>query len=264
METLPDNLETALAAAEMGIVCIPVQLGTKLPAVKWKRWQNEMPPKILLRQWFGGRQTNIAIITTGMVLFDCENQAAAEFVLAKCGDTPHKVKTPGSGIHLGFRRRYGVLVTNQVKINGMDIDIRTDGGLELIPRSHTDKGRYEWLGTGLRPIAELPLAHVGWTRRRERRKKLAANPSFETSNANWLLYRGQRYVDWFERAVSGKGGHRSTFIAAWKIVRFADFNRELAWSLLAYFNATKCDPPWRDEPELRHKLEEAMRLGRRS
>ena len=43
MEHVPDNYETARAAAEKGIAAIPVLPGTKIPAVKWKRYQTELP-----------------------------------------------------------------------------------------------------------------------------------------------------------------------------------------------------------------------------
>ena len=65
-------------------------------------------------------------------------------MIEKCGETLHKLKTPRGGVHLGYRRRKGVELTNKVRIKGLDIDIRTDGGLEMIPNSVTTKGRYEW------------------------------------------------------------------------------------------------------------------------
>src|SRR5437870_2538800 len=132
METRTDNLETAIAAAEKGIVCIPVLPGTKLPAVKWKQWQTEMPPESLIREWFEGTRCNIAIITMGMVVFDCDDPAKAKLVLKECGETPHYIRSP-RGVHLGYRRRKGVELHNSVKLKGMEIDIRTDGGLELVP-----------------------------------------------------------------------------------------------------------------------------------
>ena len=63
-------------------------------------------------------------------------------------------------------------------------------------------------------------------------------------------------------AVSGQGGHTTTFIAALKIARFVQGDRDLAWQLLLYYNATKCDPPWREEPELKHKLDDALERAR--
>src|SRR5687768_3932956 len=143
METSPDtNLERALAAAEKGLVPIPCHAGTKVPAVPWKEWQTKMPPEELIRQWFR-KACNLAIVTTGLVVFDCDDPDKKDLVIEKCGETSHMLKTPRGGIHLGYRRRKGVELRNRVKIKGMDIDIRTNGGLEMIPDSETEDGRYK-------------------------------------------------------------------------------------------------------------------------
>ena len=76
-----------------------------------------------------------------------------------------------------------------------------------------------------------------------------------------LLSRGRLYVDRFERAVSGQNGHTTTFVSALKIVRFVGGDPDLAWQLLSYYNATKCDPEW-DERALRHKWEDALEKAR--
>lgn len=252
------NLETALAAREKAIVAIPCYPGTKIPAVKWKEWQTKMPPLELQREWFR-QQCNIAIITTSMVVFDCETAEAAELVLEECGSTPHKLKTP-RGVHLGYRKRMGVSVQNVVKIKGKPIDIRTDGGVEMIPHSETPHGRYEWLGPGLQAIADLPVAKIGWTRERTKKVMLPVTNAGATDRHS-LLYRGQRYVDTFPCAVSGEGGHRTTFIASLKIAKFVNKDPQLAWQLLCYYSATKCEPSW-DEKALRHKWSEGLKKAR--
>lgn len=267
MQKHPDNFDLALEAAEKGIVAIPVIAGTKVPAVKWKRWQADVPPAQLLERWFKGTRNSIAIITTGLVVFDCETEAAAGLVLGICGETPHKVKTPHGGIHLGYRKRLGTVLTNRVKIKGLDIDIKTDGGLEMIPPSMVDGVPYEWLGEGLNRISDLPVAKIGWTRERVRKATAAPGgmpitPTIGTPDTHRLLYRGQRYVDRFERAVSGQHGHTTTFLSARKIVRFVRAlggDEAAMWELLRYYNATKCDPAWREAPELAHKLKEALK-----
>ncbi len=267
MEKLADNLAVALDAREKGIVAIPCRPGTKIPLLKWKEWQEAMPPVELLREWFRGA-CNIAIVTTGMVLYDAETQEAAELVREKCGETSHMLKTPGGGVHLGYRLRKGVPVTNKVKVKGLDIDIRTNGGLEMIPNSVTEKGRYEWLGQGLRQISELPVAKVGWTRTRVKRHVQTAVE--EHCEGSFLLYRGRKYIDTFDRrAVSGQGGHTTAFTAFLKIVRFVrrlGGGEHEAWQLALYYNATKCDPPWdvnvpAEERSLQHKFEDALRLA---
>jgi hypothetical protein len=255
METPPDNLAIALDAFEKGIVAIPLIEGTKIPAVKWKEWQHALPPIELVREWFRHR-CNVAILCTGMVLFDCETPEKAEVVLRQCGDTPYKVRTGGGGVHLAFRRRKGSLLTNQVRIKGLDIDIRTDGGLAIIPNSVTTKGRYEWLTSGLLPISELPVAHIGWTR--ERKKK--AMPTIEIAGDH-MVERARSYLACVEGAISGQGGHNTTFRVACKLTHFPPLGfglgLEQAWPLLKEWNE-QCEPPWSDR-ELLHKLEDAIK-----
>ena len=67
MKTLPDTtgpLEVALDARAKGIVAIPCD--GKVPLVKWKPWQAELPPLETQREWFRDTRVNVAIITTGM------------------------------------------------------------------------------------------------------------------------------------------------------------------------------------------------------
>ena|SRR5438067_12046339 len=81
MSKHPDSTgtyEIALEARQKGIVAIPCYPGTKIPMVKWKRWQEETPPSEFLQLWFHGTRSNIAIITTGLVVFDCDDAAKAE------------------------------------------------------------------------------------------------------------------------------------------------------------------------------------------
>ncbi len=260
------NYEIALSNAEKGFVSIPCHPGTKIPCVKWKPFQTQMPTQEELAAWFQGTRNNIAIVTAGMVVFDVDDPAKADLVISQCGDTPHKLRTPSGGIHLGFRKRKGSIVMNQVRIKGQPIDIRTDGGLEMIPNSQTEDGAYKWLGEGLFPISQLPVAKVGWTRTRVKRRIQTVVE--EQCSGSRLLYRGRLYIDRFDRrAVSGQNGHTSAFIAALKIVGFVrrlGGSPEDAWQLLLYYNATKCDPPWdlrvpAEERALRHKLEDALK-----
>src|SRR5438105_3753598 len=106
------NYEVALAAAEKGIVCVPCHPGTKIPAVRWKPFQTTSPTLEQYREWFLGTRNNIAIICTGMVVFDCDDPEKAELVLRECGKTPHMLRTPSGGLHLGYRRRMGVVMQN--------------------------------------------------------------------------------------------------------------------------------------------------------
>ncbi len=258
------NLQRALEAAEKGYVPIPMLPGSKVPAVKWKRWQSEMPTEELLREWFADARRNIAIVTTGLVIFDCDDPTKAELVLRECGQTPHVLKTP-RGIHLGYRRRRGVELMNEVDIKGMEIDIRTDGGLEMLPESVTPMGRYEWLGQGLRRKEELPVARIGWTRERSRRKArhlvepLLDGTALEADRAS-LVRRARAYLATVEGAISGQRGHDRTFRVACILAHKFGLGFEEAWPIFLEWNQT-CEPPW-SERDLAHKLSDAINKRR--
>jgi hypothetical protein len=259
-----DILATALDAHEKGIVAIPCQEGTKSPCVKWKEWQTQMPPIELQRDWFSV-PSNVAILTTGMVLFDVDDPSFVALVLKHCGETPHMVRTPRGGVHLGYRRRRGDSIHNQVRIlrsrrhpDGLPIDLRTDGGLELIPPSQTPDGRYEWLGAGLQAVAELPLARISWTRSRERRR---AEPMPVFGDADERTRRAWGYVACIEGAISGQRGHdRAMRVACVLCQKFA-LSVDEAWPIYREWNRIQCEPPF-SEKECLHKLTDAVRLRR--
>src|SRR5947209_5035099 len=106
------NLDIALDALDKGIVPIPCHPLSKVPMVKWKRYQTEPPSRELVRRWFADSQVNIAVICTDAVVFDVDDPALIGFVLHECGDTPEKVRTPKGGIHLPYRVPKGVEVGN--------------------------------------------------------------------------------------------------------------------------------------------------------
>lgn len=251
-----ETLALALDALGMGYAPVPIVEGTKIPAVKWREFQTTLPSEDLVREWFAVRR-NIAIVTSGMVVFDCDAPELTELVLKHCGDTPHKVRTPRGGMHLGFRRRAGVVLGNQVKIKGLDLDIRTFGGIELIPSSETEHGRYEWLSSGLRPVSELPCGNIGWTR--ERTKKRVQSIVVESS-PDVLVRRARAWLACVEGAISGRNGHSRTFRVACKLTHAFPqgfgLNFEQAWPLIKEWNE-QCEPPWSD-PELTHKLTDAI------
>ncbi|MCI0704971.1 MAG: bifunctional DNA primase/polymerase, partial [Planctomycetia bacterium] len=176
-------------------------------------------------------------------------------------ETSHMLKTP-RGIHLGYRRRRGIELANQVDIKGLSIDIRTDGGLEMLPESVTETGRYEWLGEGLKRKEELPVARIGWTRERSRRRAQQIVRSLSTETAiegdrQFLIRRARGYLVTIEGAGSGQRGHDRTFRVACVLVQKFGLSFEEAWPLFFEWNQT-CEPPW-SERELAHKLSDALK-----
>jgi Bifunctional DNA primase/polymerase, N-terminal len=67
----------------------------------------------------------------------------------------------------------------------------------------------------------------------------------------------RKYLDACEPAISGKGGHKTTYRIVCHIVQGFGLNREAALAAMRYYNQ-KCDPPW-SEKELQHKVDNALR-----
>jgi hypothetical protein len=252
------NYEVALANAEKGYISIPCHPGTKIPAVRWKRWQTERPTADLYSQWFQGSRNNLAIVTTGLVVFDCDHPDKVDLVLRHCGETPCNLRTPRGGMHLLYRARKGVVVGNHVQIKGQPIDIRAENGLEMQPLSRTEHGAYEWLGEGLKPLAELPVARIGWTRERQHRQVVQAVGSCDAPD--FLEYRARKWLEKVPGAVSGQRGHDATFRVACKLTQYFQLELERALCLLSIWNE-KCVPPW-NEKELLHKVQDALKKQR--
>lgn len=250
--TRHENFETALDARQKGIVAIPVIRGTKTPAVKWKEWQTAMPPIELQREWFRER-CNICIICRDMVLYDCDDPAKVELVIEKCGETLYKVKTP-HGLHLGYRRRAGVQLSNRIDIKGLAIDLKTNGGLAMIPDSETVDGRYEWLGPGLIPISQLPVANIGWTRERVKKRVV---PVVASEDLDFMERRALAWLNKVPGAISGQGGHNATMRVAGKLIQYFQLDLGRAFRCLKIWNE-KCEPCWEDK-DLEHKLLDAQK-----
>ena len=256
METLHDttgNVREAMTAAEVGYRCIPCKPGTKIPAVKWKRYQTVSPTPDEYRDWFDGTRMNIAVLTDSVVVFDCDSTAVVELVLDQCGKTPTICRTPRGSRHLWYRRPHGLVVGNRVRVRGQPIDVRAEGGLALIPHSTTAHGAYTWIGE-LLPAAELPVAMIDWTRERPRQLR----PIVLLDDSDVMLRRARAYIANIEGAISGHHGHDRTMRVAGVLVQKFCLSIERAMPLFLEWNE-QCEPPW-SEKELLHKLQDAHRL----
>jgi len=164
------------------------------------------------------------------------------------------------GCHLLYSVPGGVVIGNRAKLLGNlrgtpDVDLRGEHGQIVAPPSlHASGHVYQW-GNRL-PIAELPSRAVDW---------LTAKPpvpvvrrELEPRDRDTAYFRAARYMSRCPPAVSGQGGHVTTFTTAKKLVdNFRELTESDYWDLLVRWNAT-CEPPW-SERELRHKLSEAIR-----
>lgn len=167
--------EQAVDAVERGWTIIPLSVQSKKPLNEWKHYQTSPTMMDEVDEWFdvgapttsGNRVSlfNLALITgdvSGVVVLDCDNQAAVDYAKKNNLVSPFAVKTT-RGMHFYFNHpRGGKKFANKVggtsydwpKIHGLDL--RGDGGYVVMPPSvrvddnnnvtHT----YEWeLGYGL-------------------------------------------------------------------------------------------------------------------
>ena len=244
------TVEVALDAHEKGIVAIPCGPLTKIPMFRWKLYQALMPPVETVRAWFPDEERNLAIITTGMVLFDVDDPTLVDMVLEHCGPTPHVVRTPRGGTHLGYRRRRGVEMRNQVDIRGHDIDVRTNGGIEVI-MGRTRDGAYSLLN-GLRPVAELPVAKVGWTRERKRTSRKVKTPSLVPETATGPIHKPEAYCLRIP-SIQGQNGSKG-LVRVVCVMRDAGRSPQQIFDfIMSVWNPQCAEPEW-SEREVNHAI----------
>ena len=139
-------LNHALAYLARGLSIIPISKDKK-PLISWQEFQTrkatEDEVKDWLKQW---PEMNLGIVTgqiSNLIVVDCDStDAIAAFRDHYKGDTSI-VKTP-RGLHYYFQYAEGV--RNTVKVSGIDLDIRGEGGYVVAPPSvNGDGGAYRFL-----------------------------------------------------------------------------------------------------------------------
>lgn len=150
------NLPHALDYLKAGYSVIPITAGSKIPPTGfgWKKYQEQQATENEVMSWPNG---NLAVITgkiSGITVVDFDSQEALDYFLSKFQGRTPCVDTP-RGMHAWFKYEEGV--RNSVKINGLDIDVRGDGGYVLVPPSINAQGKgYKWLQSPF----DVPLAPV--------------------------------------------------------------------------------------------------------
>jgi len=159
----------AKAYWSLGWNVIPIKVGSKDPAVKWKKWQfNRQTEEEIDKLVEDFELCNIALICgfiSGVIVIDSETEEARVALAATHGDIPQTIMAntgKPTGKHIYFKHPGNKVLRNAVRIL-KDIDVRADCGYVLIPPSIHPNGRpYEWangmdpLEMGLDDLLELP------------------------------------------------------------------------------------------------------------
>jgi hypothetical protein len=271
---------------------------TKHPGYGWKKYQTEREPWQTLRwRWYTDPTAGIGIIcgvVSDLTVLDLDRhqepgepddtaaQARFDAALGKIKELlPPGFITPcywtrSRGLQVWVRHVEGLKNASLKRHYGLAIDVKTQGGLVVVPPT---AGRV-WC-RGCSPwdvaVAAAPPALLAWLREvagadsepegRPREGDGAAPWSDKLSDLltsreradAFVFTRARRYLARNPAAISGQGGHTTTFIVACKLVHGFRLGLADARELIREWNE-RCQPQWSDD-ELDRKLDEAARHG---
>lgn len=252
----------AVAYRQAGFNVVPAK--NKRPLVDWKFYQDRMVPLEQVQEWFSGCPENaqIALITgkiSGVSVLDidchkagcpskggqaCNCHAEHPENILRRYDLTMTSKTGSGGFHAFFK--YEPTLSNSVKLLDPQLDVRSDGGIIILPPSihHVNKRAYAWddlmpwNANNLGALAQFP-------------KELLAT-AVARPQPNWL------------RIVRG-GGQGSRNMNAAQLTglllnSFKEVNLvEEVWELLKLWNKDRNKPPLA-ESELRRTFESIAKI----
>ena len=144
------RLQAALDYRDQGRSVIPVEPNSKIPAVRWGRFQVERATESQIRRWWDFADFNIGIVCgriSNLVALDVDLRAGGNASLARL-EAAHRpvggleVATPG-GLHRWFAHPGG-RIPNSTSTLGAGLDVRADGGMIVVPPSERPDGAYRF------------------------------------------------------------------------------------------------------------------------
>jgi len=162
-------LTEALSLARMGLSVIPLRPGSKVPAVRWKRWQSERPSEAqIMRWWREVPERGVAIVTggvSGVVSVDRDGPAG-EAALRERYLPPTAVLETPRGRHYLFalpegvtlRRRIGLLREVDLLAEGSHSAIYNGDGRRWAPGLSPEEAGFAPCPDWLLELAQAPTA----------------------------------------------------------------------------------------------------------
>lgn len=253
----------ALAYAARGWPVIP--LAGKVPTVDHGAHDATTEVATIRALWRRHPDANVGVTLPDLVVVDVDAKHQGPAWLREHAHLLRGVtltcKTGGGGWHFYFRRPEGVELRGMI-VKG--VDLRRGAGHYVVapPSVHPVTGAfYEWITKW----PSEPTVMLPWLLELCRRPDPVARPvaHYDRRLRSNGFQRAARYLDKCDVAVSGSGGHNTTFAACLKLVgSFPELTEDELWILISDWNQ-RCQPPW-NERELRHKLDDALRSARRS
>lgn len=133
-------LDEALKYSQKGLSVIPIAKD-KTPLVPWKEYQERRATEDEIKQWWvKSPNANVGIVTgkiSGITVLDCDSTEAIEAFQSIYKGYTVTAQTP-RGVHYYFQYKEGT--RNTVKIKGIDLDLRSEGGYVVAPPSISSDG----------------------------------------------------------------------------------------------------------------------------
>ena len=159
--------DAALIYQQLGWFPLPIHPEEKKPLIPWAHRKDQRPTKEEIVFWFD-RWPNARIgVATGRLseveAVDCDSLEALEKLCSSCNIPETLAQQTGraeGGRHLFFK--YSGKIKTATGVNGMALDVRSDGAIVVLPPSlHASGKRYQWIGSnplteGLGALADLP------------------------------------------------------------------------------------------------------------
>ena len=253
----------------------PLHPGGKTPLTAHGFKDASRDEAVITGWWTQYPEANIALATgDGVVVLDIDRKNGKDGFasLAEAGVdlatiNTYTVHSPSGGAHLYFHPAAPVKSRVDVLGKGSGVDIRGEGGYIVVPPSQVNGIAYAPADPGclLPEITQLADWEVIATH-------LPAEPAHQQeSSFAWdemrfgqaatpdVIERARSYLRKCPPAISGQGGHNSTFKVASILVNGFCLDEGTAMVLLQEWNQ-RCQPPWTDA-EIRHKLHDAAFRG---
>ena len=186
----------AARLALLGLNPVPIDRGTKRPTIRWENFQSmrfaDCDPgvwKHRLDRWWRTTDHQLGVLTGelfDLVVLDCDTPAA----LAAVGIEHATVvaRTPRGGSHWWFRFPPGDRRPNRTNVGGLGLDVRSTGGVVVVPPSERPDGRrYRWVVSPHEwwPPTTMPerLVELCWPTSRDER---AASPDVRPTSDRYV------------------------------------------------------------------------------
>lgn len=263
---------TATVYASRGWPVVPLEPRGKVPLARLVRHgvEHATTDQSVIAEWWGRYpHANVGIACRDLLVVDVDprNDGEAQLaqLLARHGAFPKTLtaRSGSGGLHVLFQKPEQKLRGKLCK--GVDLVSGARRYIVAAPSVHPSGGRYEWMTPPSVPLAAVPDWII------ESASMVVLNPTTIGTSAkgcndndqadderNELLSRAARYVSKIDPAISGSGGHSTTFGACCRIVRlFGGLSDRELLQLLEPWNGT-CKPAW-PKADLERKLLQARR-----